>query len=104
MERTHYLKNVYITAFNRAIQLDNVTDIGRLEGVHLSPAYLTDNAYAPFSEADAQSIRDYMFENATGLYMVRSDWEYVYDFTAKAELWPWFPYRTRKADLSMHSS
>ncbi len=79
----HYLKNVYITAFNRAIQLDNVTDIGRLEGVHLSPAYLTDNAYTPFSEADAQSIRDYMFENATGLYMVRSDWEYVYDFTAE---------------------
>lgn len=24
-----------------------------------------------------------MFENATGLYMVRSDWEYVYDFTAE---------------------
>lgn len=79
----HYLKNVYITAFNNAIMLDNVTDIGRLEGVHLAPDYFVENTYCPFNEEDQQILRDYMFEYAVGLWMQRSDWEYVYDFEAK---------------------
>lgn len=79
----HYLKNVYITAFNRAIMLDNITDIGRLEGVHLSPRYFTDNTLYPFSEEDKAILKDYMHQYAIGLWMQRSDWQYVYDFTAE---------------------
>ncbi len=79
----HYLKNVYITAFNNAIMLDNVTDIGRFEGIHLAPDYLIENTLYPFSDEDKQIIRDYMFEYAVGLWMQRSDWQYVYDFNAK---------------------
>lgn len=79
----HYLKNVYITAFNNAIMLDNVTDIGRFEGVYLAPDYLVNNTLFPFSDEDAQIIRDYMFEYAVGLWMQRSDWQYTYNFNAK---------------------
>lgn len=79
----HYMKNVYITAFNNAIMLDDVTDIGRLEGIHLSPDYLIENTLYPFEEEDKQIIRDYMFEFAVGLWMQRSDWEYIYDFNAE---------------------
>lgn len=79
----HYLKNVYITAFNNAIMLDNVTDIGRLEGIHLAPDYFVENAYSAFSQEDQQILRDYMFQYAVGLWMQRSDWEYVYDFEAR---------------------
>ncbi len=79
----HYLKNVYITAFNNAIMLDNVTDIGRFEGIYLAPDYLVENTLYPFSDEDAQIIRDYMFEYAVGLWMQRSDWQYTYDFNAK---------------------
>lgn len=79
----HYLKNVYITAFNNAIMLDNITDIGRLEGIHLAPDYLVDNTLFPFGDEDKQIIRDYMFEFAVGLWMQRSDWQYTYDFNAK---------------------
>ncbi|HZK34972.1 MAG TPA: glycosyl hydrolase family 28-related protein [Bacillota bacterium] len=79
----HYLKNVYITAFNNAIMLDTVTDIGRLEGVHLSPKYLTENVLVPFNDADTEKIREYMFNNSTGLWMKRSDWEYTYNFSAE---------------------
>ncbi|MBE6727907.1 MAG: hypothetical protein E7562_04580 [Ruminococcaceae bacterium] len=79
----HYMKNVYITAFNNAIMLDNVTDIGRLEGIHLSPEYLIQNTLYPFEEEDKQIIRDYMFQFAVGLWMQRSDWEYIYDFYAE---------------------
>lgn len=79
----HYLKNVYITAFNNAIMLDNVTDIGRLEGIHLAPDYFVENTYSAFNEEDQQILRDYMFEYAVGLWMQRSDWEYIYDVEAK---------------------
>lgn len=79
----HYLKNVYITAFNNAIMLDNVTDIGRFEGIYLAPDYLVENTLYPFSDEDAQIIKDYMFEYAVGLWMQRSDWQYTYDFNAK---------------------
>lgn len=79
----HYLKNVYITAFQNAIMLDTVTDIGRLEGVHLGPDYFADNSVSSLDAAGKKKISDYMFEHATGLWMKRSDWEYTYDFNAK---------------------
>lgn len=75
----HYLKNVYITAFNNAIMIDDVTDIGRLEGVHISPDYFLENTLYPFDEAGAQRVRDYMFDYSVGIYSLRTDWEYVYD-------------------------
>ena len=78
----HYLKNLYITAFNNAIMIDNVTDIGRLEGIHLSPDYYLKNTMFPFSKEDDAVLRDYMFNYAVGLWMQRSDWEYIYDFHA----------------------
>ena len=83
LSELHYLKNVYITAFKNAIMLDTVTDIGRLEGVHLGPDYLLENTLYPFTAEQQQVIRSYMFNNSIGLYMRRSDWEYVYDFSAE---------------------
>ena len=79
----HYLKNMYITAFNNAIMLDNITDIGRLEGMHISPSYFTENTVNNFSDGDKKIIKDYMFQYAVGLWMQRSDWEYIYDFNAE---------------------
>ncbi|MCQ2448578.1 MAG: glycoside hydrolase family 55 protein [Clostridia bacterium] len=78
----HYLKNVYISAFNNAIMLDDVTDIGRLEGIRLSSQYFAENAYSAFSKEDQQILKDYMRQYAVGLWMQRSDWEYTYDFEA----------------------
>lgn len=77
----HYLKEVYITALSHAVMLDNVTDIGRLEGVHLAPDYLRDNQYRPFTDEEKQSLEDYMLQYSVGLWMKRSDWEYIYDFS-----------------------
>ena len=79
----HFLKNVYITAFNRAVMLDNVTDIGRMENVHMNPSYFVDNAYKKLSDADKATIREYMFQKSTGMYFIRSDWEYVYNVSVE---------------------
>lgn len=75
----HYLKNVYLSSMNTGIKINDVTDIGRLEGVHISPEYLIHNAYAPVSASAATAIRDYARANGTGLYIQRSDWQYVYE-------------------------
>ena len=79
----HYIKNLYITAFNNAIMLDNVTDIGRLEGIHISPEYFTENTVSNLTDSDKKIIKEYMFEYSVGLWMQRSDWEYTYDFNVK---------------------
>ena len=74
----HYLKNVYISSLNEAIRINNVTDIGRLENIHISPEYLIGNSCSPVSSTNAANIRQYFRENATGIYIQRSDWEYFY--------------------------
>jgi len=75
----HYVKDVYISSLNTGIKINNVTDIGRLEGVHISPDYLLDNALFEVSSQNRQTLSQYMKNNTTGLYIQRSDWQYVYD-------------------------
>ncbi len=75
----HYLKNVYISSLGQAIKINNVTDIGRLENVNISPEYLLKNTLLSMTDANKQKISAYIKENADGLYIQRSDWEYVYN-------------------------
>jgi len=75
----HYLKNVYISSLGQAIRINNVTDIGRLENVHISPEYLLNNSLYKMTEENKLKISDYMKTYADGVYIQRSDWEYVYD-------------------------
>ncbi len=75
----HYLKNVYISNLSKGIQMNNVTDIGRLENIHISPRYLLSNSLIPMSEDTKKTVSEYIYNNADGLYIQRSDWEYVYE-------------------------
>ncbi|MBB6730211.1 hypothetical protein H7C18_04800 [Cohnella sp. CBP 2801] len=73
----HYVKNLYGTALHTGIFLDYTTDIGRLEGVSLSPSYWADSGLAGAPAAEAVSA--YTTANAEGVVMGRSDWEYMSD-------------------------
>ena len=75
----HYLNNVYFSCFEKAMRFNQVTDIGRLEKVSVSSKYLLENKFRTISDSQASDIYNYFKENATGLYLQRSDWEYVYD-------------------------
>ncbi len=75
----HYLKNVYISNLGQGIRINNVTDIGRLENIHISPEYLLNNTYIPMNDDNKQKIADYIKSNADGVYIQRSDWQYVYN-------------------------
>ncbi len=70
----HFLKNVYITPMDVGFFMDMTTDIGRMQNLHIAPAYLT--RFLP--ETDLDALRSYMLFHVTGVYMARSDWEYGY--------------------------
>jgi len=75
----HFIKNVYITPLDIGFYIDMTTDIGRIQGLHITPECYV--GYVP--GADREKVRAYMLSNTTGLFMARSDWEYVYDFSAE---------------------
>ena len=75
----HTLRNVYLSPYKTGLSIDACTDIGRLEGVHIRPRYLQENAVKPFDETSKADAAASMLEEATGILMYRSDWEYVYN-------------------------
>ena len=74
----HFIKNVYLTPLDIGFYIDMTTDIGRIQGLHVTP-----DCYADYTGTDIDTVRDYMLTHTTGLFMARSDWEYVYDFSAE---------------------
>ena len=76
----HTLKNVYFASFGEAIKINNVTDIGRIERVHIDPEYFINNVYMPLNTPSKNAAR-LAAKEADGLVIQRSDWEYVYGLT-----------------------
>ena len=74
----HYLKNVLLTPLHTGLYIDMTTDIGRIEGLRVTP-----DCYINYTHADADAVRRYMLSNVTGFFMARSDWEYCYGFEAE---------------------
>ncbi|WP_160495740.1 glycosyl hydrolase family 28-related protein [Paenibacillus dendrobii] len=73
----HYVKNLYGTTLKTGIFLDFTTDIGRLEGIHLSPDLWSGSGLAGSPERG--ELHEYMTSHAEGIVMGRSDWEYMSD-------------------------
>lgn len=74
----HYIKNVEMTPMDVGFYIDMTTDIGRIEGLRFTP-----DCYAKYRETDIEAVKAYMLGHTTGLFMARSDWEYVYGITAE---------------------
>lgn len=83
----HFVKNVKMSPLFQGIFMDMTTDIGRIQGLSVSPVW-----YRRFMEEErgadgthgaklAEMAAGYMFSHATGIYMARSDWEYGYDIS-----------------------
>ncbi|MCR2807056.1 S-layer homology domain-containing protein [Paenibacillus soyae] len=73
----HYVRNLYGTTLHTGIFLDFTTDIGRLEGIRLSPEVWA-NSGLPGAPSESE-LFGYMTANAEGIVMGRSDWEYMSD-------------------------
>ena len=73
----HYIRNVYGAPLKTGIWVSQTTDIGRIMNVHFAAKYWSQSGLEN-SPAEAQ-ITAWLQQNAEGIVMGRSDWEYMYD-------------------------
>lgn len=74
----HHLRNVHMCALRRGVFIDQTTDIGRLENVHIHNVYWwrVSAPYTPTAEENAAMER-YTLANLEGFIIGRTDWEYI---------------------------
>lgn len=79
------VNGLYGSPLSIGVEVDNIADVGRVEWLDLSPSYwIGCGLYEkmgmedPFqTEANADAVRDYIYNHATGLIMRRNDWSYA---------------------------
>ncbi len=80
----HYIQNVYGTPLKQGITIDTCYDVGRMEGIFLSPQYWLKAQELGISEhyddARNNAMFQYVAENAVGTSLYYSDWEYIYNY------------------------
>ncbi|GBF74420.1 putative S-layer protein [Paenibacillus sp. 598K] len=74
----HVIRDVFGTPLKYGISVGNTTDVGRIQTVKFAPSYWADY---PGSDVDVTLLKTTL-QSATALTILRSDWEYVYDFNA----------------------
>ncbi|MHB0999660.1 MAG: glycosyl hydrolase family 28-related protein [Armatimonadota bacterium] len=74
----HHLRNVYMNALRRGVLIDQCTDSGRVENVHIHSVYWwrVTAPYTPTPE-EVNIIQDYTMKNLEGFIIGRTDWEYM---------------------------
>ncbi len=72
----HYIKNLYGTPLLTGIQFDFISDIGRLENLHLSPDIWSDSGL-PGAPPRNGAHAKWMYQNGTALRTYRCDWQYA---------------------------
>ncbi|KUK94844.1 MAG: S-layer domain protein [Methanothrix harundinacea] len=76
----HHLRNVHMCALRRGVFVDQCTDIGRLENVHIHTNYWArvSEPYALDSDEEA-ALWNYTKKHLEGFIIGRTDWEYISD-------------------------
>jgi len=74
----HHLRNVLISAMRRGVFIDQASDIGRIENVHIHNVYWW-GVSPPYGLAkdEEKAIEKYALENLEGFIIGRCDWEYM---------------------------
>ena len=77
----HTIRGVYGCVLRRGIYVDQCTDIGRIENVHINPHYWAraDAPNAPKEGDQWNKLADYVNNNLEVFIFGRSDWEYVFN-------------------------
>lgn len=79
-EAAPIVNGLYGTTLKTAVDIDDIIDVGRIECLDLSPDYWIGSglANAPAKGTAAeQTVRDYIYNNSTGVVMRRNDWSYT---------------------------
>ena len=74
----HFLRNVGMCALRKGVLIDQCTDIGRLENVHIQPTYWA-RVSAPFTlDSNKETeLWNYTMGHLEGFIIGRTDWEYI---------------------------
>jgi hypothetical protein len=74
----HHLRNVHMCALRRGVFIDQCTDIGRLENVHIHNVYWW-RVSAPYTPtaAENEALQKYTPQHLEGFIIGRTDWEYI---------------------------
>ncbi len=80
IERSPNLMNIYGTPLLTGVDMDAIGDIARWENINFSPEYWINSGLpgAPVSDEEAEDLRVYIYNSATGFIVRRIDWSYLY--------------------------
>jgi uncharacterized protein YjdB len=70
------INGIYGTPLSRGIEIDNVSDVGRIDNIHFSPAYW-EGSGLPNAPSTGSAVENWIFSNGTGIVMRRNDWSYT---------------------------
>ena len=72
--------DIYGTPLSIGIEIDNISDVGRIDRVNFSPAYWCGSGF-PGSPSSGGSFDKWIYENGTGIMMRKNDWSYTTNIT-----------------------
>lgn len=74
----HHLRNVHMCALNKGVYIDQTTDVGRVENVHIHNVYWwrVSKPYALTGE-QVHALNAYTPKHLTGFIIGRTDWQYM---------------------------
>ncbi len=75
----HTLRNIYACPLSKGVEVDSVTDIGRIVDVEFSPKHWIQSGFpgSPSDGLSAGRLREFLLRDAIGVDIARSDWEYI---------------------------
>lgn len=68
--------NIYGTPLHTGVEIDCISDVGRVERIDFSPDYWSGSGL-PGAPTKGSIFENYLYENATGILMMRNDWSYT---------------------------
>lgn len=75
---SHHLRNIHMTALRRGVYIDRVTDIGRVENVHIHNVnWWNVRDPEPFKGDDSRILKEYTMKHLEGFIVGRVDWGYM---------------------------
>jgi len=90
------VNGLYGSPIHTGVDVDNIAEVGRVEWLDFSPDYWIncglyeklgmDDPFSKDESAAGNIMRDYIYNNATGLIMRRNDWSYAAYLTVEGYL------------------
>ena len=68
--------NIYGTPLSTGIEIDRISDVGRIEWIDFSPDYWSGSGL-PRSPKKGGDFENWIYNNGTGILMMKNDWSYT---------------------------